>query len=39
VPLLNFLKINFKIKRLEKEEEATKATLKAKEEVAKSVLR
>ena len=39
VPLLNFLKINAKIERLKQEEEATKATLEAKKEVAKSALR
>jgi hypothetical protein len=39
VPLLDFSKINLEIERLEKEEEATKATLEAKEEVAKSALR
>jgi hypothetical protein len=39
VPLLDFLKINLEIDYLEKEEEATKATLEAKEEVAKGALR
>jgi hypothetical protein len=39
VPLLDFLKINLEIDYLEKEEEATKATLEAKEEVAKAALR
>jgi hypothetical protein len=39
VPLLDFLKINLEIDCLEKEEEATKATLEAKEEVAKGALR
>jgi hypothetical protein len=39
VLLLDFLKINAKIERLKQEEEATKATLEAKEEVAKSALR
>jgi hypothetical protein len=39
VLLLNFLKINLEIDCLEKEEEATKATLEAKEEVTKGALR